>query len=84
MVLTGELDISNIRILQARVDEALDDRPALLVFDLGDLRFLDSSGIGLLLRIASKVERVRLRRPSEIVRQIVHYMGLSDVLPIES
>jgi anti-sigma B factor antagonist len=83
VALTGELDISNIRILQARVDEALAGRPVLLIFDLGDLRFLDSSGIGLLLRIASKVQEVRLRRPSEIVRQIVRYMGLSDVLPIE-
>ena len=83
VALTGELDISNVSILDARVDEALDGRPTMLVFDLAHLRFLDSSGIGLLLRVASKVETVRLRRPSDIVRQIVRYMGLSDVLPIE-
>jgi anti-anti-sigma factor len=83
MKVSGELDLSNVDMLEARIDEALESQPDLLTFDLADLRFLDSSGIGLLLRASSQVEAVRLQHPSEIVRQVVNYMGLSGILSMD-
>jgi anti-anti-sigma factor len=83
ITLSGELDLSNVDILQTRLQPVLKMRPSVVVFDLGHLRFLDSSGIGLLLEVANQVGTVRLRQPSEIVRQIVKYTGLSEVLPID-
>jgi len=81
--LGGELDISNVAGLDRRLEEALSGRPASLVFDLSGLRFLDSSGIGLLLRASSRVGSVQLRRPSQIVEQVIRHMGLAEVLSIE-
>jgi anti-sigma B factor antagonist len=83
ITLSGELDLSNVDSLQTRLQPVLKMRPSVVVFDLGNLRFLDSSGIGLLLDVANRVGTVRLRQPSEIVRQIVKYTGLSGVLPID-
>jgi anti-anti-sigma factor len=79
----GELDLSNVELLQRQLDETVQADTDLLIFDLANLRFLDSSGIGLLLRAASHVGTVRLREPSEIVRQVVKYMGLSSILAID-
>jgi anti-anti-sigma factor len=80
VTLVGELDLSNVDTLKARLEPFLQLRPRLLIFDLSNLRFLDSSGIGLLLSATSQVGSVRLRQPSEIVRQVVTYTGLSGVL----
>jgi anti-sigma B factor antagonist len=81
--ISGELDLSNVEVLEAEIDEALISQPDRLTFDLADLRFLDSSGIGLLLRTSSRVGELRLQHPSEMVRQIVEYMGLSGILSMD-
>jgi anti-sigma B factor antagonist len=82
VALSGELDISNVSALQQRLDEALAGHPEKVVFDLAQLRFLDSSGIGLLLGVSARVGSVQLRKPSEIVEQVIRHMGLSEVLSI--
>jgi anti-anti-sigma factor len=83
VAVSGELDISNVDRLERELDVALVTPTPRLVFDLGALRFLDSSGIGLLVRTTSKVGAIEVRRPSEIVRQVIQYMGLSEVLGIQ-
>ena len=49
--LSGELDLSTVAELESRLEEALRADPALLVVDLRDVTFLDSSGLRLLLRL---------------------------------
>ena len=83
VTLAGELDLSNVDTLKARLEPFLQLHPHLLIFDLSNLRFLDSSGIGLLLGATEQVGSVRLRQPSEIVRQVITYTGLSGVLPMD-
>lgn len=80
--LAGELDISNVAKLQDALDPLLDGKPQRLVFDLSELRFMDSSGIAMLLTAAARSESVEVRRPSEILRQVIESMGLSEVLRI--
>ena len=82
--IAGELDISNAEELGDALESLVAKGPTALVFDFGDLQFMDSSGIALLLRISARVGEVRLRNPSNIVRRVVVNTGLSDVLRIES
>ncbi len=80
--LKGELDISNIVKLQDALDPLLNGRSQPLVFDLSELRFIDSSGIAVLLTAAAHSESVEVRRPSEILRQIIESMGLTEILRV--
>jgi anti-sigma B factor antagonist len=82
--LSGELDSSNVGMLEATVASITADRPERLIFDLSGLRFLDSAGIAVLIGAAAMVNAVHLRDPSPIVRRVVEVTGLSDVLLIES
>jgi anti-sigma B factor antagonist len=80
--LTGELDLSNVATAQAAIEPLLESRPATLEFDLAALSFMDSSGITLFIRAATRVGAVILIEPSEVVRQIVAATGLSELLRI--
>ena len=80
VTLGGELDISNARALQAVIDPIIEGKPATLVFELGNLLFMDSSGIAVLLNAASRVDRVELREPSPIIRRVLEATGVAEVL----
>src|ERR1700733_4486818 len=84
VILSGELDSSNADSLEATVAPITAEPPELLIFDLSGLRFIDSAGIAVLIGVAGKVNAVRLRRPSPIVRRVIEITGLSEVLHIES
>jgi anti-sigma B factor antagonist len=81
MTVSGELDISNIDVLKASVATVLSTHPERLIFDLGELRYLDSAGITVLLGAAAETD-VQLREPSEVVRRVVELTGLTEVLPM--
>jgi len=81
--ITGEVDMANADSLEATIAPILTMRSEQLVFDVGDLDFMDSSGIALLLRCAKKVGTVRLRHPSPIIRRTVETMGLANVLHLD-
>lgn len=44
----GELDLSNVSELRAVVAEQCESKPSILIFDLSDLTYMDSSGLGVL------------------------------------
>ena len=82
VVVSGELDVSNVDDLRASVASVTANRPEQIIFDLRDLRYIDSAGIAVLLGATKRVERVSLRQPSPIVRRVVELTGLSAVLPV--
>jgi anti-sigma B factor antagonist len=84
MILSGELDSSNAGSLEAAAAVITAEPPELLIFDVSGLRFIDSAGIAVLIGVARKVNAVRLRHPSAIVRRVVEITGLSEVLHIET
>ncbi|MBR5773950.1 MAG: anti-sigma factor antagonist [Clostridia bacterium] len=48
--LTGELDHHCAGAIRQKIDSAVNElKPALLVLDFGDISFMDSSGIGLIM-----------------------------------
>lgn len=81
--LSGDLDLSGVRRVEADLDAFAGEHPEGLVFDLGELDFMDSSGIALLLREANKVQEVRVRQPSPVLRRIIEVTGLSGVFQVE-
>jgi anti-sigma B factor antagonist len=83
VVLSGELDSSNIDALSARLEPITARQPERVIFDLSGLRFMDSAGIAVLVGTARTVKTVRLRNPSDVVRRVVEVTGLTELLPIE-
>lgn len=81
--LGGEVDMSNASNVQELVDQAMSPQVGRLVFDLGALEFIDSSGLAVLLAAAQKVASVQLRNPSPIVRRVIEVTGLAETLPTE-
>jgi anti-anti-sigma factor len=81
--ISGEIDISNDKQVREAIERCLEPRPRLLVFELGELTFMDSSGIAVLLRAASHVDRVELRNATRAVRRIIETTGVDGVLHLD-
>ena len=61
LVLSGELDPQTIPVLRAMLEDIERDAPPLIVVDLRELRFMDSSGLGELVH-ADRRARAERRR----------------------
>lgn len=81
---SGELDLSTVGAFRRDVHAALEDQPKLLVVDLADVSFLDSSGIAV---IASALKAQRERdgvlqvvNPQPLVRRTIELVGLGMLI----
>jgi anti-anti-sigma factor len=83
VVLSGELDSSNVASLQERVASITPQPAQRLIFDLTGLRFMDSAGIAVLIGAATKASSVSLRNPSPIIQRVLETTGLANVFSIE-
>ncbi len=80
----GEVDMSSaLTSCLQTIDPIMASDVDHLIFDLGELQFIDSSGLTVLLAAAQKLPQVQLRNPSPIVRRIIEVTGLGEVLPTE-
>ena len=52
VALSGEIDMAAVESVHAQIRPVLDEEPALLVLDLRDVAFLDSSGLRLIFTVA--------------------------------
>jgi anti-sigma B factor antagonist len=78
LALRGELDLSNAKTVEAALAEAFDTDKKILV-DLGQLEFLDSTGIALIVGALGRRDAERLSFiPSETagVRRLLNQTGL--------
>jgi anti-anti-sigma factor len=82
--LSGDLDLAGADEARAAVDQAVAAGPATLTFDVTELRFMDSSGIAVLIAAAQKVDSVVLRNPSPVIQRLLTLAGLADVFVIET
>ena len=82
VVLDGELDISTYEDARARLAEAERTAPELLVVDLAGLRFVDSTGVRLILsadeRARQAGRRLALRLGDGPARRVFGALGLVD------
>jgi anti-anti-sigma factor len=81
----GELDVASTPDLTEAV-EPLVGAVAEIVFDVAELRFIDSSGLAAVARLlqAQPPPRVVIRRPSAMVRRVLEISQLSSLVTVES
>jgi anti-sigma B factor antagonist len=84
LTLAGELDAHTAPFLTEAVDQVGEGEPAKIVVDLGQVSFIDSAGLGGLLRVRnaaveSGVPFVVVNR-SEIVNRLIELTGLEELL----
>ena len=80
--LHGEVDLATAPAVEAAIRAALPSSFERLVFDLTDLRFMDSSGISVLLRLACDAPSVAVRNPTPTVAMVIAATGLTEILPV--
>jgi anti-sigma B factor antagonist len=80
----GELDIATTPILDREFDAAFSlDELTVLVIDLTELSFMDSTGISLLVRMSKRCpDRLRVINGSPAVERILDITGVRPGLPI--
>jgi anti-sigma B factor antagonist len=84
VALRGELDAAAAPALQAAIDALIDENVDRVIFDLAQLRFIDSSGLNVLLTVrellGATAQPVIVRNASPIVRRVLEVTGLSSEL----
>jgi len=83
--LIGEIDISNVDELQSRLQEIRGNGSPLSI-DLSELRFIDSSGIRVLLSEAQAMDGqgpLVLRNPSPTFIKVMKIIGAFDIGGLE-
>jgi anti-anti-sigma factor len=87
VALSGELDLSNALTLEdqlRRVEE--EQKPAVLVLDLRNLKFLDSTGLRLILaahaRAMKRGGRLSIVQGTDAVRRIFRLTGMMERLNV--
>ncbi|MCH4240033.1 MAG: anti-sigma factor antagonist [Oscillospiraceae bacterium] len=83
-LLAGEIDHHSAREIREAIDmTAMRVRPAQLVLDFGDVRFMDSSGVGLILGRCKIMEmwqgHVAVQNMPPKLERIVSMAGLHDL-----
>jgi len=86
LALSGELDLSTIERLDQVVASRVDGKPELVVLDLRDLVFLDSTGLRLVLRLHASLRdvggRLVLIKGSRRVQRVFELTQATEVLEI--
>lgn len=54
--LSGEVDMSNVRLIEERIGGSVSNKAFAVVIDLTDVTYLDSAGIRLLYQLDSRVQ----------------------------
>ncbi|HEY3728149.1 MAG TPA: STAS domain-containing protein [Solirubrobacteraceae bacterium] len=86
--IAGELDMQTIEVLAARVDQNRKQQFTSLTLDLGELAFMDSSGLKYLIelndRSQSEAWRLKLIRPRHAAAAtVLRVTGADTFLPFE-
>lgn len=84
--LHGELDLASAPLLQAEIESAERDDAALIVLDLDDLEFIDSTGLRIVLaaheRSQERGQTLALTRGSQQVRRLMSITRAGEHLRI--
>ncbi|MGH9024330.1 MAG: STAS domain-containing protein [Acidimicrobiia bacterium] len=88
VVVQGEVDVLTAALLWERVEETISSSDGALVLDLAGLRFVDSMGLGVMVRAHKRLNeadrRLILRSPSEQARKLFAVTGLYRVFEVEA
>jgi anti-anti-sigma factor len=85
LVLGGDLDMSARFQAEQALDALLAEPVEQLVVDLGEVTFVDSTGMGLVLEVHDRARsegfKLRLLRGPDEVQRVFELAGVADVLP---
>lgn len=88
VVLRGELDFASGESLSSALADVVARSPNRVVVDLTELRFIDSSGVKMLLAAATAIEAdggaMILAAPTLPVRRALEILRIVDTLPVVS
>jgi anti-sigma B factor antagonist len=79
LTLAGELDLYNAEEVRTALLDACADNPKMLVVDLGEVRFIDSTALGVLIEARSRMadrSGFRLAAPGLETRRALEVSGL--------
>jgi anti-sigma B factor antagonist len=86
VALRGELDLSGVDRAREAIDQAQDSGASLLVLDLSELDFVDSTGLEVMLRAARRAQdegrRLIVQRPSRYVRRLLELTAIDRSLDV--
>jgi anti-sigma B factor antagonist len=86
LCLHGELDLASAPLLAQEIENASDTPTAMVVLDLKDLRFIDSTGLRIVLaaheRSQERGQEFALTRASEQVQRLLTITGVGEHLRI--
>jgi anti-sigma B factor antagonist len=86
VALHGEVDVLTVDQVRMALGEAIAARPELIVVDLADLSFIDSTGLGAIIfgfqRARDEGVPFRLANPTRGVRQVLVLSGLLEVVDL--
>ena len=85
--LIGELDHHEARCAMLRIDELLDEyMPRDCALNLAGLRFMDSSGIALIVRLSRRMQvlggRAWIEDPARQPQRVIDAAGIERLVPI--
>lgn len=85
--LREDVDAANATKIQRQLADALDAGTWSLVVDLSDMRYLDSAGIDMLLRLGDRLEHRRAKLSLVIpetsqLKRLVTIVGLADAIAV--
>lgn len=84
--LRGELDMSGVERAREAIEQAEQQANGLLVLDLSQLEFIDSTGLEVMLRAARRARetggRLVVQKPSTYVRRLLEMTAIDQSLDI--
>lgn len=85
--ISGELDHHAAREAAAKIDDILEEYlPRDCVLDLGGLKFMDSSGIALILRVSKRLAptggRTSIENPAPQALRVIDASGIDRLIPV--
>src|SRR5215207_7125988 len=88
VTLEGELDISNVERFEHDLMELEQRRPPLIVLDLRAVRFIDSTGLSLLLNADARARRqsrhVTIVSGNGAAKRIMRTVALDQILDVQT
>lgn len=83
---SGELDLASSPMLEEQVERAVAGAPAVVIIDLRQLEFMDSTGLSVLIRAHQRAQehghRLAIVNGSRQVRRLLSLTGVADRLTI--
>lgn len=85
---SGEIDLSNARTVMEAIGDAAGGDVTVVVVDLSQTVYLDSSGIAMLFRLAERLgysrQQLRLVVPADApIRAVLELTNLPQVIPVQ-